>query len=95
MGWMGSRKTLPRNAIFGIRTSSTTTSDDAWKAAHRAAAPYSYGSATVFLAGGIASAVLGTTENERGVLLIAGVALGMIVLAFGVRKANQAADANN
>ena len=57
MAWLGTRERLPRNAIFGIRTSSTTSSEAAWYAAHKAAAPHSYVAAVVFLAGGIASAV--------------------------------------
>ena len=93
MGWLGARESLPRNAVFGIRTSSTTASEQAWSAAHKAAAPYSYGSAAVFVVGSIASAVVGTTENQRVILLLGGIALGMIVLCLGARTATEVAKA--
>jgi len=93
MGWMGSRGTLPRNAVFGIRTGSTTASDEAWFAAHKAAAPFSYGSAVLFTAGGIASATLGTMETSLQIFLVGGIALGVITLGFGVRAATKAAKA--
>jgi len=50
VGWMGLTGSLPRNHIAGIRTRFTLSSDAAWKATHRAAAPY-------FIFGGVAAAV--------------------------------------
>ena len=47
----------------------------------------------MFLIGGIASAVVGTTDDERAILLLGGIALGMVVLGLGVRTATEAAKA--
>ena len=93
MGWMGSRETLPRNAFFGIRVSSTTSSDEAWCAAHKVAAPYSYAAAAVILTAGIASAALGTTEDQQGFILAGGLVVMLVVWIFGIRKAIAAAKA--
>ena len=50
VGWMGLTGSLPRNHVAGIRTRFTLSSDDAWQATHRAAAPY-------LIFGGVAAAM--------------------------------------
>lgn len=90
MAYAGWARKLKRNAIFGIRTRSTTRSDDAWEAAHVAAAPYSMSAAISILLGGLIAA-FGQSENEMSLIFGAGLAIGLIQVAYAIKVANRSA----
>lgn len=63
------RHRLPRGSRFGIVNTATTTSDNAWIQAHRAAAPLLGASAVLCVVNGFAIAAL-TAEHTLSVQLI-------------------------
>ena len=95
MTWIGrkaQRGTLKRNAWAGIRTKSTTASDEAWEAAHRAGGELiawaGYGSLVVGLL------LLVRPSNTVGALMLGGWFVGTMVLVFvSTMKAIRAAKA--
>lgn len=90
MAWAGARRSLKRNAFYGIRTRSTTSSETAWYAAHEAAVPHSAGIAFTYLVTGIVVATLGNSENEVTVILFSGWAVAMLQTFVAVRVAGAA-----
>ena len=97
VGWMGLIGNLPRNHIAGIRTPFTQSSDEAWKATHRAGAPY-------LIFGGVAAAMValaflpfaaaGKVSNgiAQVAVLVAAMALATAAVAgwqVGVRTAKR------
>ena len=69
---LGGQGRLPRNRWWGIRTKYIMRSDESWKAAHRAAAPWLWGVAAIAAATAAATAAAGATDAD-------GVAIGICV----------------
>lgn len=81
LSWQGR---LPRSFFAGVRTRSTMRSDEAFKAANKAAAPLTGLGGAVLAAGGVAVAAL--PKASAGVpLLGSAVIFAVLCLAGGVR----------
>ena len=91
--WMSWQGRIRRNRFVGIRTRRTLTSDAAWYAANRAAAPALFVSGVLLLLGSVLGAVL-PGETTRTVVQICGVAacvlLALLGLVVGQRAAGEA-----
>ena len=92
VAWLGSQRRLPLNAVVGIRTRTTMSSERAWYAAHRAAAgPLGFGGG-VFVCGGIGLAVSGF-DNIFGLLsLWLSLGAGLIFILGAARVGQKAAN---
>lgn len=92
------RGTISRNSAVGIRTRATQSSDQAWQAGHRAAAPWLYASAAVGVSVGVVSIALSATLAAQGrtsaavlVVPLGGAVVAMAVLVWATLKADGAA----
>ena len=82
---------LPRNWIVGIRTTKTMESDQAWIAAHAAAAGSFSVAGYVAVMGALG--LLTRPSNGVGLALVAGVLVAILVAAvLGARRAYRAID---
>lgn len=97
--WMahaGSAGTLPRNGAVGIRTRTTKSSDEAWYAAHRAAASMMRAAAVASaaaLALAVACLVLPVPEAVPMAVAIVGFVIALALLLAGWMRAQRAAKA--
>ena len=87
---------LGRNRLVGIRTRATLTSDAAWAAAHRAAAPALSWAGATAMGIGVVLATLRPSTGDTVALAIAGgvITLGLVAAgsAKGLRAARAAGD---
>ncbi|GAB3213524.1 SdpI family protein [Marinactinospora thermotolerans] len=88
---------LERNPMVGIRTRTTLSSDAAWRAGHRAAAPWLTRAAQTALVAGIVSGVIAVVQAVTGaggaaVLAVpgAGWILFLLLVVVAVRRADTA-----
>ena len=79
------------NPGFGIRTSATRSSKEAWRAAHQAAGPIMQFAAMVSLMTGIVVLFLRSSPNLFWGMLLVGAALLAILSIFGAVIADRAA----
>ena len=89
LGVLGAVERLPRNSIAGIRVKSTMSSDEAWREAHRAAAPTLLADAAICLVIGVALLVVDNASETAG---YAGVALAIVILLVASWQAVRAAN---
>ncbi len=87
----GRRRSLPRNALLGVRTGSTTRSDTARYAAHEAATAFDALAGIWFLVGGLLAGLAGDSDGERAAILISAWAVGLVQRAVAVIVAERAA----
>jgi hypothetical protein len=92
IAWLGSQRRLAPNAVVGIRLPATRRSDDAWYAAHEAAAgPFGVGGGVV-CACGLATMFSGELDVIALVLVIIGLAAlttaTAVATVVGLRAAN-------
>jgi uncharacterized membrane protein len=93
VGKLSSDERLPRNRHVGVRTASTMATDEAWRAAQRAAGPSIFWAGAGSLAIGI---VLATLDSNRGDALALAVVATVWILALvgvGAQRATRAAKA--
>ena len=64
VGRQGGRGKLPRNHLAGIRTQATMKSDEAWNAAHKAAAPWLLAAGMAAILGGITDLLLAAANSS-------------------------------
>jgi hypothetical protein len=89
--WSGSQRRLRRNWFIGIRTRATLRSDEAWAAAHEAAAgPLGVGGGFTAL-GGLAVLVSGVDDVIGVVAVTAATAAAVLSVLVGARSGVQAA----
>lgn len=81
MGRMGARRTLRPNALFGIRTRRTMSSDEIWYEAHALAAPWSLAAGFVALIGVVP--VLLLSDDLLYVVLLLSVMTSTVILVLG------------
>lgn len=82
---------LPRNWIVGIRTTRTMASDEAWQAAHLAAAGSFSVAGYVAVMGGLA--LLTRPSNGVGLAVVSLVIIAMLTaVVLGVRRGSRAMD---
>ncbi|MEM9564126.1 MAG: SdpI family protein [Actinomycetota bacterium] len=93
VAWAGRRRALPKNALLGIRTRSTTRTDAGWYAAHQAAAPYNVLAGIWFLVGGLLAGLVGDRGGERATILASAWAIALVQVAAAVVVAGRAARA--
>jgi SdpI/YfhL protein family len=75
------RGRLSRNSIAGVRTRSTMRSEDAFRIANKAAAPFTAAGGVFFMAGGVATAIL--RPATAGPALLAAVLAGAVACVTG------------
>ncbi|MEU8173952.1 SdpI family protein [Microbispora hainanensis] len=85
MGRMGARRALAPNALFGIRTKRTLSSDRVWYEVHAAAAPWSLAAGVVAFIGIIPVLLLEEDLSVSAVLV--GVCASVVVLSVGAVRA--------
>jgi len=85
LGLLGERRRLPRNPLFGVRTKTSTASDEAWREVHARFAPYAYAAAGVLAVTAVAPLITGGGAG----LVLGGTALGVGVMAFGAVRAHR------
>lgn len=90
LGVLGRTGRPTRQWIVGLRTKATLASDEAWKAAHEAAAPWVIGAGAVLFAGGL-SVMLTDSETTAGVVALIAVAVMLMPLGVAYRKGQAAA----
>lgn len=91
IAWAGATERLSRNAAVGIRTESTTKSDIAWYAAHKAAVPFGAGASMSFAVAGVAAS-FASTETSQIVVLLSGYAIAFAQMGVGLSVAVKAAN---
>ncbi|MCX5069002.1 SdpI family protein [Micromonospora lupini] len=89
---------LDRNAAVGIRTKATMSTEVAWHAGHRAAAPWLLGAAIAGYGSGILAVVIslgiGTAENRTPapiIIALSGYVVVLVVMLIAVSEANRSA----
>lgn len=79
---------LTRQSVLGLRTKETLASDEAWKAAHEAAANWVVGAGAVLFAGGVLVTLTDSESTGDVVALIAtGLMLVPLMIAFRLGQA--------
>jgi uncharacterized membrane protein len=81
---------LTRQSVVGLRTKATLASDEAWKAAHEAAASWVVGAGAVLFAGGVL-VMMTDSESTGDVVALVATALMLIPLVIGFRRGQAAA----
>ena len=81
---------LTRQSFVGLRTKATMASDEAWDAAHEAAANWVVGAGAVLFAGGVGVMLTDSETTGDAVALIA-TALMLIPLVMAYRRGQAAA----
>ena len=79
LGWLSLQNKLPSNAWAGIRTPYTRSSDEAWYATHRAAAPILVWGGVAVLAAGLAFLPF-ALAGKLGDALTTGVVVALAVM---------------
>jgi len=90
LGALGRSGRPTRQWVVGLRTEATLASDEAWKAAHEAAAMWVVGTGGVLFVGGVV-VMLADSETTAGVVALISVAVMLIPLAVAYRKGQAAA----
>ncbi len=86
--WQGR---LTRNYVAGVRTPSTMRSDEAFRIANKAAAPFSLVGGLLFVVTGVVSAVV--PLHTASTVLLTGVVIAAVVLVVGGVRGVRAARA--
>lgn len=81
---------LTRQPVVGLRTKTTLASDEAWKAAHEAAANWVVGAGAVLVAGGVL-VMLTDSESAGDAVALAATALMLVPLMIAFRRGQAAA----
>jgi uncharacterized membrane protein len=81
---------LARQSVVGMRTRATLASDEAWEAAHEAAANWVMGAGAVLFVGGVV-VMLVDTETTEGVVALIAAALMLIPLVIAFLRGQAAA----
>jgi uncharacterized membrane protein len=81
---------LARQSVVGMRTRATLASDEAWEAAHEAAANWVMGAGAVLFVGGIV-VILADSETTGDVVALIATALMLIPLVIAFRRGQAAA----
>ncbi len=81
---------LTRQSVVGLRTKATLASDEAWEAAHKAAANWVIGAGAVLIVGGVV-VILVDSETTGGVVALIATPLMVIPLAIAFRRGQAAA----
>ncbi len=79
-----------RQSFVGLRTKATLASDEAWEAAHEAAANWVVGAGAVLFAGGVV-VMLTDSETTGDVVALIATALMLIPLVVAYRRGQAAA----
>ena len=90
LGVLGRTGKLTRQSIVGLRTKATLASDEAWNAAHEAAADWVVGAGAILAAGGVL-VMLTESETTGDVVALAATALMLIPLVIAFRRGQAAA----
>lgn len=90
LGALGRTGKLTRQSIVGLRTTATLASDEAWKAAHEAAAHWVVGAGAILAVGGVL-VMLADSETTGGVVALIATALMLIPLVIAFRRGQAAA----
>jgi len=90
VGAVGRSGKLTRQSIVGLRTKATLASDDAWKAAHEAAASWVIAAGAVLFAGGVV-VMLTDSEATGDVVALGATTLMLIPLVIAFRRGQAAA----
>ena len=90
LGALGRTGRLTRQSIVGLRTKATLASDEAWEAAHAAAADWVVGAGAILLAGGVV-VILTDSETTGDVVALIATALMLIPLVIAFRRGQTAA----
>jgi uncharacterized membrane protein len=81
---------LNRQSAVGLRTKATLASDEAWKAAHEAAANWVIGAGAILFVGGVL-VVLMDSEATGDVVALVATALMLIPIVIAFRRGQAAA----
>jgi uncharacterized membrane protein len=81
---------LSRQSVVGLRTKATMASDEAWKAAHEAAAKWVVGAGAVLFVGGVL-VMLSDSESTGNVVALVATALMLVPLMVAFRRGQAAA----
>ena len=90
LGVLGRTGKLTRQSIVGLRTKATLASDEAWNAAHEAAADWVVGAGAILAAGGVL-VMLTESETTGDVVALVSTALMLIPLVIAFRRGQAAA----
>ena len=90
LGALGRTGKLTRQSIVGLRTKATLASDEAWEAAHEAAANWVVGAGAILAAGGVL-VMLTDSETTGDVVALIATALMLIPLVIAFRRGQAAA----
>ena len=90
LGVLGRTGKLTRQSIVGLRTKATLASDEAWNAAHEAAADWVVGAGAILTAGGVL-VMLTDSETAGEVVALVATALMLIPLVIAFRRGQDAA----
>ncbi len=90
LGVLGRTGKLTRQSIVGLRTKATLASDEAWNAAHEAAADWVVGAGAILAAGGVL-VMLTESETTGDVVALVATALMLIPLVIAFRRGQAAA----
>ena len=90
LGVLGRTGKLTRQSIVGLRTKATLASDEAWNAAHEAAADWVVGAGAILAAGGVL-VMLTESETTGDVVALVATALMLVPLVIAFRRGQAAA----
>jgi uncharacterized membrane protein len=90
LGAIGRAGKLTRQSVVGLRTKATLASDEAWKAAHEAAAKWVIAAGAVLFAGGVV-VMLTDSETTGDVVALTATAVMLIPLVMAYRTGQAAA----
>ena len=90
LGVLGRTGKLTRQSIVGLRTKATLASDEAWNAAHEAAADWVVGAGAILAVGGVL-VILTDSETTGDVVALVATALMLIPLVIAFRRGQAAA----
>ena len=90
LGALGRTGRPTRQWVVGLRTEATLVSEEAWKAAHEAAATWVVGAGAVLFVGGVL-VMIADSETTAGVVALIAVAVMLIPLGVAYRRGQAAA----